>query len=532
MIDGRNTSYEWQTHPTDILVLPVGAFEQHSVHLPLDTDSIQVEFFSRMVAEELDAALLPTLHIATSMEHTGFRGTFSLRPETLMQIVRDTAEEAQRQNFRFLIIMNGHGGNHALLPACRDINRRDGPLKILLVDYWTFEDRPKIVTATKNGPNFHCEEMETSIILVLAPELVRSERADADYPEEEWPLGQADLTTFGVGHLNPRGAIGWPSLGSREKGEAAIKAVRERLIPYLKNRIERLRKQPRYAGPGGLAIRKMLALDIPAAMRLKHIAGWNQTEYTWEMLLRTNADGCFVMVHNGHVVGTVTTCNYENKVAWIGMVLVDPEFRRMGIATRLLNHAIDSLAGRCSTLKLDATAEGKKVYDRLGFVEQGLVKRLCINVLPRLSGPPTTATRIAETDLPAIYEKDHGIFGVDRSVVLQALWKQAPDLCWKRVLDGQVTAYRFGREGSQFYQIGPLVAESDDDALTLTRGVMAQLHGRPVMLDIMDEREEFQHFLEEIGFYEQRSFVRMVKGADTYSGIRRKQYATAGPELG
>jgi len=67
--------------------------------------------------------------------------------------------------------------------------------------------------------------------------------------------------------------------------------------------------------------------DIPAGLRLCRIAGWNQLAPDWELFLRLSPRGCRAAVQNGKVVGTVTTVNYENRFAWVGMVLVDPETR-------------------------------------------------------------------------------------------------------------------------------------------------------------------------------------------------------------
>ena len=89
MIDETNTTVDWERHSGEILILPVGAMEQHSAHLPLATDNIQVMHFADLLARDLDAALLPGLSICTSLEHTGFRGSFTLRPETLMQIINN-----------------------------------------------------------------------------------------------------------------------------------------------------------------------------------------------------------------------------------------------------------------------------------------------------------------------------------------------------------------------------------------------------------------------------------------------------------
>ncbi|MDQ3815233.1 MAG: GNAT family N-acetyltransferase, partial [Armatimonadota bacterium] len=127
----------------------------------------------------------------------------------------------------------------------------------------------------------------------------------------------------------------------------------------------------RLSGRGGIALRPMTINDIADGMHLKAIAGWNQTEDDWRLFLQTNPDGCFVAVRNGRTVGTVATINYGHALAWIGMVLVAPQFRRMGIGTLLLEQAIsylEHLEPRPLIL-LDATPTGKELYDTLGFHE-------------------------------------------------------------------------------------------------------------------------------------------------------------------
>ena len=83
--------------------------------------------------------------------------------------------------------------------------------------------------------------------------------------------------------------------------------------------------------------------DIPAGMRLKEIAGWNQTRGDWERFLLASPQGCFVAEFDGEVAGTVATITYEGRFAWIGMVLVDPAGRSQGIGTKLLEKAIEHL---------------------------------------------------------------------------------------------------------------------------------------------------------------------------------------------
>jgi GNAT superfamily N-acetyltransferase len=115
-------------------------------------------------------------------------------------------------------------------------------------------------------------------------------------------------------------------------------------------------------------LRVMTPDDIPAGMRLKEISGWNQTRGDWERFLTASPQGCFVADISEGVRGTATTISYEGRFAWIGMVLVDPEWRGKGIGTKLLRKAIEHLDG-CGLLsiKLDATPQGKPLYEKLGL---------------------------------------------------------------------------------------------------------------------------------------------------------------------
>ncbi|HMC73739.1 MAG TPA: GNAT family N-acetyltransferase, partial [Terriglobales bacterium] len=116
-----------------------------------------------------------------------------------------------------------------------------------------------------------------------------------------------------------------------------------------------------------MKIRNMTALDLPAALRLKEIAGWNQTADDWKRFMKASPEGCFVAELDGEVRGTVTTICFEHRFAWVGMVLVDPEYRGEGMGTRLLEMAINYLDSvRIPCIKLDATPQGKPLYEKLG----------------------------------------------------------------------------------------------------------------------------------------------------------------------
>src|SRR5678815_4106228 len=107
-----------------------------------------------------------------------------------------------------------------------------------------------------------------------------------------------------------------------------------------------------------IEIRLLAESDIGEAMKIKELVGWNQTPDDWRRLLKVAPQGCFGAFRHDSLVGTTTTTSYDQDLAWIGMVMVHPSNRRMGIATRLLRHALDYF---CLLYTSDAADERSSV---------------------------------------------------------------------------------------------------------------------------------------------------------------------------
>ncbi len=147
--------------------------------------------------------------------------------------------------------------------------------------------------------------------------------------------------------------------------------------------------------------------DIPEAMRLKEIAGWNQTTADWQRFLFASPDGCFTAEYEGRVIGTVTTIVYEDRFAWIAQLLVDPEHRGRGIGTALLKCAIEYLDSQnVACMKLDATPQGKPLYLKLGFVPEYEIERWTLKRQVDKELPHEAAARIDD-----VVRFDREIFG-------------------------------------------------------------------------------------------------------------------------
>jgi len=123
-------------------------------------------------------------------------------------------------------------------------------------------------------------------------------------------------------------------------------------------------------------LRLLHASDLAGAMELSRLAGWNQTIDDWEMLLRLDPQGCFAIEVDGRIVATTTLLCYGTRLAWIGMVLTRPDYRRMGFAQRLVQTALErSAALKIEIVKLDATPEGQPLYEKLWVRTEQIVER-------------------------------------------------------------------------------------------------------------------------------------------------------------
>ena len=149
----------------------------------------------------------------------------------------------------------------------------------------------------------------------------------------------------------------------------------------------------------------MTTADIPLGLKLARQAGWNQIEPDWRRFLTMQPDGCFVGELDGTAVAT-TAAFIFGSVAWIAMVLVDIDSRRKGVATTLLKHALDFLDEQgVKTVRLDATAAGQPVYEKLGFVPEYPLTRYMGTVEP---SPRPSGLDAATHHRPAT-ESDRGL---------------------------------------------------------------------------------------------------------------------------
>jgi GNAT superfamily N-acetyltransferase len=125
--------------------------------------------------------------------------------------------------------------------------------------------------------------------------------------------------------------------------------------------------------PSELAVEALKTDDIPAAMELKNVLGWNQTPEDWQRFLRLAPEGAFKLLVQGRLAGTALAFVFDD-VCWIGMVMVAEAYRGQGHGKMLVQSCLEHAATRrCTLVQLDATRDGVSLYAHLGFKPTHLV---------------------------------------------------------------------------------------------------------------------------------------------------------------
>ena len=278
----------------------------------------------------------------------------------------------------------------------------------------------------------------------------------------------------------------------------------------------------------GTTIRPMTVADLPRGLELSRQAGWNQIESDWRRFLDLEPEGCFVAELDEAPVGTTTTCIF-GPVAWIAMVLVDVEARRQGIGSALLRHALEFLDGQAvKTVRLDATAAGQRVYEKLGFVPEYPLARY-EGVVSRVEAA-CDAVPVTETLVPELIAFDHRMTGTPRAKLLDRLFHESPQAVRVVHKGNEIAGYITLRDGANAVQVGPCVATPEVGA-GLLGDALDRCAGRCVLVDVPCDNVGAVRLAESTGLTLQRSFMRMHRGEPVSDNVDAL-WAGSGPEKG
>jgi creatinine amidohydrolase len=235
-----------------VAVLPVAATEQHGPHLPLCVDSALADGVVRAALPHLDAGVpalfLPTQAVGLSPEHAQFAGTLTLKTETVIRLWTDIAESVAASGVKKLVLLNAHGGQVGVMDiVARDLRARLGML-VYSVNWFGLpllgpngEDVNVLFSAHEHRFGIHAGEIETSMMLALAPHLVDMAQAQnfastsEDRARRFAILGNGKSAKLGwqMQDYNPLGAVGNAQAATAAKGQAVLDAAGRALARLL-----------------------------------------------------------------------------------------------------------------------------------------------------------------------------------------------------------------------------------------------------------------------------------------------------------
>ena len=217
---------------TAIAILPLGAVETHGPHLPVGTDNYIAARVARKVAERVGAVLLPVLPYGQVWSLYGFPGTLSVPDSALVAMLTGIGRSLRDLGVPIFAIVNAHLGNQAAMKeAARVLEAEGGPVTFTFSHPGMGPVADQIRESPRFHPGlFHACELETSMMLYLAPEHVAMERAVREEPRVPPDF---DYRPVRWSELSQTGVMGDATLATAEKGERLIEATLERMALIL-----------------------------------------------------------------------------------------------------------------------------------------------------------------------------------------------------------------------------------------------------------------------------------------------------------
>lgn len=221
-----------------VAIVPVGCLEAHGPHLPLGTDILAVGKIALLAAEREEVVVLPPLPYAWTSVHTGYSGAINMKAEVLLTFWGNIFDEIARNGFKKIILLNGHGGNKGILWVfIREFALKNKDYTIYYHNYFSSKEVDNLITKLRMDSMEHADEVETSIMLYLYPELCQMDKVPKtriektkDFDVKPAIVGFEWATNWTKWH----NATGAPYKATAEKGEKLVELFVKILIELIK----------------------------------------------------------------------------------------------------------------------------------------------------------------------------------------------------------------------------------------------------------------------------------------------------------
>jgi GNAT superfamily N-acetyltransferase len=261
-----------------------------------------------------------------------------------------------------------------------------------------------------------------------------------------------------------------------------------------------------------LHVENMTATDFQFAANLANIMDWNMTQRDFELSLKLEPEGCFVLF-DGVTRAGISTCISFGKVGWFGNLVVDPSHRNQGGGILLLQRAIRFLRNNgVETIGLYAYRDLVRFYEKVGFksnrefsVFRGKTQACLVQDRPK---------RITMEDAPAVIEFDRECFLGNRKRLLEPIFLRENNEYYFSKHKDRVDGYVVSKRNDEMIEIGPLVCRSgeNDLAKSLLKTVLCDLAGQEVFVCLPTANKALFGALANSGLQENFRVTRMFLG--------------------
>jgi len=219
-----------------VCLVPIGVIEKHGQHLPLATDVLMVREISRRAAEKEYCIIFPYYYMGQNFVAMPQPGTIAYSSELMFKMLDETCREIARNGLKKIILVNGHGGNNFFLPYFCQM-QMESPKDYVV--YWVNpsadeETQKKIRAMRKTTTGGHADEMESSNVMAVYPDLVKIDRATSESGENQRlsPLGELTGIRWYVQY--PNHYAGDAKDANAALGELSIESVSSELAKLIK----------------------------------------------------------------------------------------------------------------------------------------------------------------------------------------------------------------------------------------------------------------------------------------------------------
>lgn len=226
----------------DLAILPLGAVEEHGPHLPLSTDNIIAGAIAKKVAEKTNAILLPSISYGYVLSGRDYPGSISIEAETLSALINDICKVLHKQGIKKIIVINQHVPNAPIIRILSKKLEEGLGIELMCITLPGLQEILNNICESEpwHANIVHAEEIETSLMLAIQPDLVDMSKATKEYP----PVPKAfDSMPISWRKLSKSGSLGDPTLATAEKGRKMLDVIvmnTLRIILNITNEDERL----------------------------------------------------------------------------------------------------------------------------------------------------------------------------------------------------------------------------------------------------------------------------------------------------